>query len=408
MATAYFSRWLLLDTGDVCENGAVVVDGDRITSVGHRSVIRRSSEDRLVNLGNALLLPGLINMHVHLEECLVRGSFKSGDETFAAFSVKKNARIKQTPPDQICAGIRLEVRELLTQGITAVLDSSCLGHSAAVLADEPIRSWVVHEAQADDLQHDEGAAESLAALARAPHGRAGAGIGPHALYSLSPHSQRRIVECASSNVWLWATHLAESAEELQAFSERAGDLYFTITRRKPWPFGETIMGSAHYALTNNLIPRGGICFHCNYASTHELSLLAAKRAPVVHCFQYSEELGHKRFPLEVALNRDICLCLGTEGILPAGEISMLDELFAVKQAYPHIPAVEMLRWVTANPATALRMGDHLGSLTQGKLADMIAVRFPHDPKEDILEELLMSDVEMALVMVDGQELIADY
>ena len=408
MATAYFSRWLLLDTGDVCENGAVVVDGNRIASVGHRSAVKRSSEDRLVNLGNTLLMPGLVDMHTHLEECVVRGTFKAPEETFASFSVKKNARVRQTPAEAVRAGIKLEVRELLTAGITAVLDSSRFGHSAAVLSGEPIRSWVVHEAQADDLPQDEVAAEALAALARSPQPGVGAGIGPHTLFSLSPHTQRRVIELASANGWLWASHVAESAEELQAFSERAGDLYFTITRKKPWPFGETIMGSAHFALTNNLVPNNGICFHCNYASTHELSLLAAKRAPVVLCYQYSEELGHKRFPLEVALNRGVCLCLGTEGVMPAGETSMLDELFAVKQVYPHIPAAQMLRWVTANPATALKMGHELGSLTQGKLADMIAVRFPHDPKEDILEELLLSDVEMALVMVDGQELIADY
>jgi hypothetical protein len=42
------------------------------------------------------------------------------------------------------------------------------------------------------------------------------------------------------------------------------------------------------------------------------------------------------------------------------------------------------------------------------LADCIAVRFSHDPHGDVLEELIVSDVEMALVMVNGQEVIANY
>jgi cytosine/adenosine deaminase-related metal-dependent hydrolase len=408
MATVYFARWMLLDSGEILGNGALSVEGNRIVSAGHRSRVKRTSGDRLVNLGDTLLLPGFINMHTHLEECVVRGSVKSADETFAAFSAKQNSRVRQAGKERITAGIRLQVRELLADGTTTILDSSGLGYSSSVLAKEPLRAWVVHEAFADDPSRDESIATDIRKQAADTPGRIGRAIGPHALFSLSPASQRRIIEIAAQEKWLWASHIAESAEELQAFSERKGDLYFFITRRKPWPFGETIMGSMNTALTSNLIPNGGICFHCNYASGHELSLLAAKRAPVVHCFRYSEEIGHKRFPLEIALNRRVLFCLGTEGIAPAGGMDLLDELFALKCAYPHIAAAEMLQWITRNPAIALKMGNALGSIAPGKLADLIAVRFTHDPKEAILEELIQADVEMALVMVDGQEVIADY
>jgi len=408
MTTVYFARWLLLDTGEVIENGAVAVSGSLIAAVDPRSKIRRKSSDRIVNLGDALFLPGFINMHTHLEECAVRGAIIGADETFASFSAKKNSRMKQTAEEALRAGIRLEIRELLAEGITTVFDSSRLGYSPNVLAKEPIRSWVVHELQADDPHEDATALETALSRISACDKRVGRALGPYAIHSLSPRTQRILLSTASSHHYLWAMHVAESAEELQAFSERTGDLYFYITRKKPWPFGETTLGPMHLALTANLIPNNGICFHCNYASGHELSLLAAKRASVVHCFRYSEMVGHKRFPLEVALNRHVPLCLGTEGIAPVGEMSLLDELFALKNAYPHIPAKEMLRWITQNAATALKAGERLGSLTEGKIADCIAVRFTHDPHADILEELIVSDVEMALVMVNGQEVIANY
>jgi cytosine/adenosine deaminase-related metal-dependent hydrolase len=408
MASVYFARWLLLDTGDILENGAIAVDGNIIAGVGPRSKIKRSSADRIINLGDALVLPGFINLHTHLEECMVRGASLQPGETFASFSAKKNARVKQASEVQLRAGIKLEVSELLSQGITSLLDSSRLGFSAKVLAAEPVRSWVEHEIHAEDLPQEENAADFLQTRIASCDEHIGLAIGPHAIYSLSPPAQRKLLEFAASKEYLWAVHVAESAEELQAFSERKGDLYFHITRKKPWPFGEASQGPMHTALTASLIPSGAICFHCNYASGYELSLLAAKRASVVHCFQYSEMLGHKRFPLEVALNRHVPICLGTEGIAAVGQMNLFDELFALKNAYPHIAAGEMLRWVTQNPANALRAGSHLGSLTEGKLADLIAVRFPHDPQEELLETLITSDVEMALVMVDGQEVIADY
>jgi aminodeoxyfutalosine deaminase len=408
MASLYFARWLLLDNGELLENGVVAVEGNRIAGVGSRGKVKRAPGDRIVNLGDTILLPGLINLHTHLEECVVRDARKNPDETFAAFSAKRLARVKQAPEQALRAGILLEARELLSTGITALLDSSRLGISAQVLAGEPMRSWVVQEIHAEDLTNEDEAVELLRSKTAAVPGPVGRAAGPHAIYSLSPPVQRKVIGFAAGQELLWAAHIAESAEELQAFSERRGDLHFYITRKRPWPFGETTLGSMHSALTENLIPNGGICFHCNFTSGHELSLLAAKRASIVHCFQYSEALGHKRFPLEVALNRRVSICLGTEGIAPVGQMNLFDELFALKSAYPHIGAREMIRWITQNPANALRMGGFLGSLTEGKLADIIAVRFMHDPKADPVEELILSDTEMALVMVDGQEIIADY
>jgi cytosine/adenosine deaminase-related metal-dependent hydrolase len=408
MTTVYFARWLLLDTGELIENGAIAVSGSRIAAAGARSRISRKSGDRVVNLGDALLLPGFINMHTHLEECPVRGALPGADETFASFSAKKNSRVRQTAPEALIAGIRLAIRELLAEGVTSVLDSSRFGASPGVLAREPVRSWVVHELHADDLREDAAAIKTALSRISAYDKHVGRAIGPYAIHSLAPRTQRELLSAAVAHRCLWAMHLAESAEELQAFSERTGDLYFYMTRKKPWPFGETTLGPMHLALTAGLIPNNGICFHCNFASGHELSLLAAKRVTVVHCCRYSEMLGHKRFPLEVALNRRVQVCLGTEGIASVGEMSLLDELFALKNAYPHIPAREMLKWVTQNAATALKIGDRLGSLTEGKFADCIAVRFSHDPHGDILEELIVSDVEMALVMVNGQEVIANY
>jgi hypothetical protein len=280
MATVYFARWMLLDTGEVLENGALSVEGEYIASAGHRSQVKRKSDDRLVNLGDTLLLPGFINMHVHLEECVVRGGVKSADETFAAFIAKKNSRVRQTGQERIHAGIKLEIRELLAQGTTTLLDSSQLGYSNAVLENEPVRAWVVNEAHADDPAQDESAPERIRSRAEAGGKRTGQGIGPHALFSLYPLSQRRIIESAAKHRWLWASHLAESAEELQAFSERKGDLYFYITRKKTWPFGETAMGSMHLALTENLIPNNGICFHCNYAPPWYTASSIRKRSAI--------------------------------------------------------------------------------------------------------------------------------
>ncbi|HEX2957980.1 MAG TPA: amidohydrolase family protein, partial [Chitinispirillaceae bacterium] len=234
------------------------------------------------------------------------------------------------------------------------------------------------------------------------------GVGPYSLFSVSPEIQTRFITFAGHEKLPWMTHVAESAEELQAFAEKKGDLFFHITRKRPWPFGETPLGSLHFALEKNLIPHGGICIHCNYAGASELEKLASLGAAIVHCPTYCESMNHKALPIDVVLKRNVCLCIGTEGEYVPGSLSLFDELYLLKQQYPHISTLEMLRWVTQNPASALGVGDRLGSLSVGKLADIIGVRFSYDEASDLLDEMLFSDVELVLSMIDGQEVIVNY
>jgi 5-methylthioadenosine/S-adenosylhomocysteine deaminase len=405
MNTVYFAKHILLENGAILQNGAVSVCDGVIFDVGPRGAVARVRDERIVNLGDMLLLPGFINMHTHLEEAPIRGFRKEPDETFAAWSAKKYSRMRQLTPEQITAGIQLYAREMMSQGITTIVDSTRTGFSAGVLAGEPVRAVIIRE-----IADKEFAKEGINQVQEWLDGDGGAfkyGVGPHAIYSMKPRGHRSLIEYSYDSGCLWACHLAESAEELQAFCEHSGDFYFNQTRMRPWPAGRSRLSPVQYALTENLIPSFAVLFHCNYINSYELQLLAAKRAFVTLCYRYCREMNHKRFPVEVACNRGIRLCLGTEGTMPAGEVSLLEELFHLKMAYPLISAAEMLNWVTQNPAAALRASDKLGSITPGKYADIIGVRFTYDAGEDILETMLVSDPEVAFSMVGGEEVIVD-
>ena len=68
----------------------------------------------------------------------------------------------------------------------------------------------------------------------------------------------------------------------------------------------------------------------------------------------------------------------------------------------------MLEWVTINPAKAIGAEHELGSLEKGKLADIIGVNVRHDKADDLLEQLIIGESQVKLVIVDGEEVIADY
>jgi len=408
MATVYFARWLLLPTFEIMHNGAVAVENGFIVSVGSRSHVRRRPDDRCVNLGDMLLLPGFINSHTHLEENVLRDLPKNPAETFAAWRSKRNTRLKQTQENIVENAIRLGARELLSHGITTVADFSLRAASAAVLPNEPIRSFLFHEVNPMDAQEEESVVDVLKCKLDSLSDYANTGIGPSTLFSVSPKTHEALAELRAEVNCLYALHIAESSEELQAFSEQKGDLFFHITRKKDWPFGTVSRGSMDYALTQNLIPYKSLCIHCNYASGADLERLAVLDAAVITCFQYSRELGHKNFPLDVALNRGVLLCAATGSISSERSMNLLDELFCAKKEYPHISSAEMLKWITQNPARALGAFHKIGNIDIGKHADIIGLRFQQEPGAHILDDVIMSEPDVRMVMIDGEEIMADY
>jgi cytosine/adenosine deaminase-related metal-dependent hydrolase len=408
MRTIYYPRWILCPDGTLLENGALAIAGNRIDAIGTRSRVGRYSGDRSVNLGQMLVLPGFINIHTHLEEGIVRGISREPNDSFATWFAKKNSRLKQASAAELEAAVRLGVRESLAQGITTVVDSSRRGVSAATLSQEPIRAWVIQELHADSEEDEQQQLHHCAQQLATSHPRIQLSAAPYALFSLSPNGHNELNRLLDQPQRRWLCHLAQSAEELQAFSEQCGDFYFQLTRNRPWPFGDNPVGSVNFALANNIIPVGGICVHCNYITGHELALLAARQVSVAISLRSTEQQGHKPLPLDIALKRGINLCAITESIADTQSLSLFDELFAIKQAFPHIGARELLGWVTTNPAAALGMQQQLGVLAPQAYADFIGVRFSHDDGSDVLEELLQEEPALGLVVVDGEEIIADY
>ncbi|HMD69293.1 MAG TPA: amidohydrolase family protein [Chitinivibrionales bacterium] len=408
MATIYFAKWVLLPSFEVLHNAAVSVENGRIQSAGPRGWAKHGDHDRIVNLGDMFLLPGLINIHTHLEENALRDMPRAENETFASWTAKRGTRLRHCSDNAIENAVRLATREMLSCGITTVADSSRRGISGRVLAQEPIRSYVLHEVHPETAEEEQGTVAALSGRIGPSAQHEATGIGPYSVYSLSPDAHAALAEFGRRNGYLWSCHIAESAEELQAFSDQTGDLYFQMTRRKPWPFGRVTTGSMDCALSENLIPPGAICYHCNYVNGQELSRLAELGASIVLCFQYSREAGHKAFPLDAAINRGALLCAATESLSMERSMNLFDELFCARRAYPHVPAADMLRWITSNPAAALGASSQIGSLAAGLRADVVGLRFPQKPGADLLEELIMGEPEARLVVVNGEEIIADY
>src|SRR2546430_16260299 len=207
--------------GAPIENGAVAISADRIVDVGKfPAVSARYSAQAIIDLGERVLLPGLINAHCHLDYTCFRGKIprqKSFTDWIRAINMEKS---KLSPQDYI-ASIKEGFAEAKQFGTTTIANLTAFPELIRQLPDTPIRTWWF--AELIDVRSPNRTNELVDSAIESLKSARNYGLGPHAPFTASENLYRRCEEAGEG--MLLTTHLAESREEMEMFCHASGPLY---------------------------------------------------------------------------------------------------------------------------------------------------------------------------------------
>ncbi len=366
--------------------GVVVADG-RVVAVGRFHEVAATARSRVgetpefLDLGETVLLPGLINAHCHLDYTAMRGQLPP-PESFSRWIGAINALKQSWGEDDYLCSIADGFAELRRCGTTTVFNLAAFPHLLARLPQPfPIRTWWVPELidLRDPTHADRLLEEALQTLALAPPlSPGGYGVSPHALYTASPGLYRLCAQAAARNPSLrLTTHLAESADEEAMFRHGTGPLAsFLAGLGRPMddcghasPFAQ--------ALQSGLIGPDWLLAHVNTFDESDARLMAATGAPwfVVHCPKSHAYFRHPRFPWERLEAAGAIISIGTDSLASNTSLDLFEELRAVQKTVPGLTSETLLRTVTVHPARALGQAGLLGVIAPGAFADLLALPF---------------------------------
>lgn len=382
------ARWIIPVSHPPIENGAVLVEKERIQFVGPREAAPQKAGP-VVDLGDSLLLPGLVNAHGHLELSALKGKVPPAD-SFTQWVKEVTHQKALLTREDVRKGMNNGIASLL-QGGTTTLADHC--HPGSLWLATPLRRipfWEVLGA------HPQRAREALG-KARQRAVQEGGFISPHSLYAVHEEILEEIFNPPQS---LRSIHVLESDDENLFFrkqtgplavyvQERGGDLSFPVSSPVKW------------LAANHWLKHGTLLVHGNHLIEEEMDLLASSGAGVVHCPGSHAFFRHRRFPLEELHKKGVPIALGTDSLASNEDLSMLREMRILKENYPVLSNEEILRMATLEGAKLLGMDDRIGSLEVGKKADLIAVKMEpgtSDPLESILQA-----PEVSLSMIGGRQ-----
>lgn len=416
--------WILPISGAPLVGGAVDVRAGRIHAVGSAAeLLPAAQESRRIDLGRAALLPGLVNTHAHLELTALRG-FLEEDDFFSWIRKLTETKYSRLDEDDLLCSARLGVIEATRAGITTIADIADAGVSLEALVEGGLRSILYQEVFGPDPDQAEeslrGLQEKLESHEAARAQRVTIGISPHAPYTVSRRLFEMLAEFAQAGGYPVSVHAAESAAE-GAFVRKAEGPFADYLRSRNIevkPLGDSTI---RFLEETGLLATAPLLAHCIDCSQEDLRILAGSGSAIAHCPKSNAKLGHGTAPLAAMLKAGARVGLGSDGVICNNTCDLLEEarfgaLLQRAGGEEDIPGTgEFLRLATLGGAEALGLDENIGSIEEGKFADLCAVNLdaPHlEPILDVEAAVLWSasarDVILTVVegevLYDGKEL----
>ncbi|HTC26093.1 TRZ/ATZ family hydrolase [Dyella sp.] len=393
------ARWVVpVEPHDVVlEHHAVAVDGDRIVAVLPISEARDAYAPReRVELGEHVLIPGLINTHTHNPMTLMRGL---ADDLPLMVWLQQHiwpVEAKVIGPEFVRDGVELAVAEMIRGGTTCANENYFfpetigatyrkLGFRAMV--GLPIIEFPSAWAKTQD-EYFERAGETHDAFRNDALIRTA--FAPHAPYTVSDESFERIRVLADQLDIPVHLHLHETAHEVEEERKKSGLRPFQRLQK--------------LGLVNDRL----IAVHMTQLTDGEIAACAEAGVSVVHCPESNLKLASGFCPAEKIRKAGVNLAIGTDGCASNNDLDMFGEMRtaallakAVAEDAAAFDAGFTLRGATINAAKALGMEEQIGSIEAGKQADLAAVRLSD------LETQPLFHIISQLVYATGRHQVSD-
>ncbi|MEA1913689.1 MAG: metal-dependent hydrolase [Campylobacterota bacterium] len=401
------ASWVITcdENNTIIKNGGVVFD-QSIIDVGNIDYLR----EKYPNLSipptpkNSVLIPGLINPHVHLEFSANTTTLQYGNFNQWLDSVIEHREelIEQATTELMSE----KLNQMIQTGTTTIGAISSYGFDLDACAQSPMNTVYFTEAigsKADmiDTLFVDFKAKLGSAQARSKHNFIPA-VAIHSPYSVHPFLIREILNIAKDQNMPVSAHFLESFAEKQWLNEHCGEFaaffnnFLNQTRSlcEPFEFLQLFKGVQNLSFT-----------HCVQANEEELSQIKQLNATIIHCPVSNRLLTNTMLDLN-KLN-DINLAIGTDGLSSNISLNLFDELRHALLMHSNqelnLLAQKLLQGATTGGAKALGLTKK-GTLKNDFDADIVHLQLPNSVEEEknLIAQLLLHPQNILNTYIKGE------
>lgn len=351
--------------------GDLLIENDRISRIGN---LERHTADMVIEAHNQLLLPGFVQSHVHLCQVLFRGM---ADDLELLDWLQRRIWPLEAGHDEesLYYSSLLGCAELLRGGTTSIIDMATVNHTESVFTAVK-QAGIRYLGGKCLMDHgkdvppalldtpEKALQESLDLFKRwnnYDNGRIRYALCPRFAVSCSDALLREVALLSQQYQIPVHTHASENREEVELVEKERG------------------MRNVIYLDSLGLCNDRLILAHCVHLNNVEMKILAERQSNIVHCPSANLKLGSGIAPIPPLLDMGARISLGADGAPCNNNLNIFMEmrLAALIQKPFHgsrsMPAQTVVEMATLGGAKAMGMEKEIGSLEEGKKADMVLI-----------------------------------
>jgi 5-methylthioadenosine/S-adenosylhomocysteine deaminase len=385
------AKYVLTVSSSHIEDGAVLVQGDRIAAVGTRAELVAAHPDEEVrDFGLAVLTPGFVDLHTHLEYSVFRGAVD--DVPYTRWKMQVVEKEKRLARGDWHDSAVLGAMESLQSGITTIADITNTGSSVLAAKGAGLAGYVYREVgtmeKSKVAQRMDAAAADIDSWSEVVDGDPiEIGIAPHSPYTCHPELFAAAAQLAIERDIPAAIHLAGSRDEYDFVRYGSSQLAQDFREQSGWrdvTWMPTGVSPVRYVLQWGLfsVPRL-LAVHCVQVDEDDIEVLAQHGVAIAHCPRCNAKLGMGIAPLRLFFERGLTVGIGTDSPASNNTVDIFDEMriglllqrgtSSERDFSRYFTARTFVRLATIHGARALGLEDEIGSLEVGKRADIVAV-----------------------------------
>ena len=384
---------LTMADGEVIKNGNIYIENEKIKKITSDEI--DFSYDKKIDGKNYLAMPGFVNAHTHVGMSLFR-NFSDDVELMTWLNEKIWPLEDKLIEEDVYWASLLSHAEMIMTGTTSFADMYYFeDQTIKALEKSKMRAQISRGLTLEDKNYKkiEENIELFKKYENSQDGRINIAFGPHAVYTTNKNYLKEINKYAKKYKMPIHIHLSETKTEntdcMKRFNQSPTEVFEEC----------------------GIFENKTIAAHGVYLSDKDLDILSKYDVSVVHNPSSNLKLSSGFLDCRRVINKKINLAMGTDSSASNNNLSMIKEIsltsLVSKYKNPqNLKAYDVLKMATINGAKALGLDDKIGTLEEGKLADIILIDLNnpnHTPQNNLISSLPYStfDKDVSYVIING-------
>ena len=384
---------LTMADGEIIKNGNIYIENEIIKKITSDEI--DFSYDKKIDGKNYLAMPGFVNAHTHVGMSLFR-NFSDDVELMTWLNEKIWPLEDKLIEKDVYWASLLSHAEMIMTGTTSFADMYYFeDQTIKALEKSKMRAQISRGLTLEDKNYKkiEENIDLFKKYENSQNGRINIAFGPHAVYTTDKSYLKEINKYAKKYKMPIHIHLSETKTEntdcMKRFNQSPTEVFEEC----------------------GIFENKTIAAHGVYLSDKDLDILSKYDVSLVHNPSSNLKLSSGFLDCTRVINKKINLAMGTDSSASNNNLSMIKEIsltsLVSKYNNPqNLKAYDVLEMATINGAKALGLDDKIGTLEEGKLADIILIDLNnpnHTPQNNLISSLCYStfDNDVSYVIING-------